>query len=57
MYSYIRLSFVFEKSLAFFVLQLCFFTIWGGFGSYMQRVFSQTVLYEIRIFVPPKDGV
>ena len=41
-YSYIRLYFVFEKSVTFFALQLCFLKIWCGFGSYMKSIFSQT---------------
>ena len=49
-YSYIRLSFVFEKSVTFFALRLCFLKILCGFGSYMESIFfANGVLCENRI--------
>ena len=48
-YIYIKLSFIFDKSDAFFcMMTLGFLNVCCGFGSYMQRIFFQAE-YSMKI--------
>ena len=59
-YSYIKLSFVFEKSVVFtFCIKiLCFLKIWWDFSNFMLSISFQTEYFmKTKFFSLPKDGV
>ena len=58
LYSYIKLSFVFEVCCIFYITTLCFWKIWCAYGGFMQNIFSQTEYsMKTKFCSLPKDGV